>query len=282
MKPVYKKGPALAKEIEKTTVSHGEIAIWHLGQSGILIKGKSGTVVIDPYLTFSIEENDPNSEFKRDFAPPLAPEDLAGIDGLLVTHFHDDHLDQATIERLAAVSEKALFAIPASHLSVVKEQGIDSGKVIGVQDNQSFSVGEFQVTPIPVAHTDYERDGQGNSFYFGYLIEGNGVKLFHSGDTIVDRNIVDRVKRFSPDLVFLPINGGDYARTSRGIIGNMNYREAADFGVKVGADMIFPVHYDLFPNNRENPAYFVDYLFHRYPAQKFHMMVPGERFVYHK
>ncbi|MBT2736679.1 hypothetical protein [Bacillus sp. ISL-7] len=42
------------------------------------------------------------------------------------------------------------------------------------------------------------------------------------------------------------------------------------------------IHYDMFPNNRDNPAYFVDYLFHHYPTQKFHMMVPGERFIYHK
>ncbi|HEU5138380.1 MAG TPA: MBL fold metallo-hydrolase [Bacillales bacterium] len=278
MKPVYKKGQALVEEIRNTSVPKGAVAIWHLGQSGILIKGEDASLVIDPYLTFSIEERDPDNEFKRDFVPPLDPEDLAGVGGVLITHFHDDHLDTATLEPLAAVSEETLFAIPASHLSLSRK--IDSEKVIGVRDDQSFSLAGFQVTPVTVAHTEYETDDDGNSFYFGYLIEGNGVKLFHSGDTIVDQKIVDEVKRFAPDIVFMPINGGDYARTSRGIIGNMNYRDAADFGVSVGADMIMPVHYDLFPNNRENPAYFVDYLFHSYPDQKFHMMVPGERFIY--
>src|SRR5690606_41374058 len=80
----------------------------------------------------------------------------------------------------------------------------------------------------------------------------------------------------------LPINVQDYFRTSRWIVGNMNYRDAVDFGVTIGADMILPVHYDMFANNRENPGYFVDYIFHQYPNQKFHMMVPGERFIYYK
>jgi L-ascorbate 6-phosphate lactonase len=42
------------------------------------------------------------------------------------------------------------------------------------------------------------------------------------------------------------------------------------------------MHYGMFPHNDENPAYFVDYLYTRYPQQKFHMMTPGERFVYLK
>jgi L-ascorbate 6-phosphate lactonase len=94
--------------------------------------------------------------------------------------------------------------------------------------------------------------------------------------------LIDRVRVFSPHIIFLPINGSDYLRESRGIVGNMNYRDAADFAQLVRADIVIPIHYDLFPNNRENPAYFVDYLFHTYPSQKFHLLVPGERFVYLK
>jgi len=62
----------------------------------------------------------------------------------------------------------------------------------------------------------------------------------------------------------------------------MSSREAADFSAMVGIDLNVPIHYDMFPNNRENPAYFVDYLFHHYHNQKFHMMVSGERFIYQK
>ena len=105
-------------------------------------------------------------------------------------------------------------------------------------------------------------------------------RSYHSGDTSVTNKLVERVREFKPHIAILPINGGDYERTARGIVGNMTGREAADFGVAVGADLIIPAHYDMFPNNRDNPAHFVDYLFHMYRAQKFHMMAQGERFIY--
>jgi L-ascorbate 6-phosphate lactonase len=38
----------------------------------------------------------------------------------------------------------------------------------------------------------------------------------------------------------------------------------------------------MFAHNDENPAYFVDYLYSNYPAQRFHMFVPGERYIYMK
>src|SRR5690606_40201862 len=95
--------------------------------------------------------------------------------------------------------------------------------------------------------------------------------LFRS--SVVTDELISDIKSYRPHIAILPINGQDYFRTSRWIIGNMNYRDAVDFGVTIGADMILPVHYDMFANNRENPAYFVDYIFHQYPNQKFHMMV---------
>lgn len=273
MKRIYKGGKALAKEITQTDMAEGTVAIWHLGQSGVVIKGKSsdGALIIDPYLTDSIERKNPETEFKRDFAPPVAPEQLEGISVALVTHFHDDHLDVPTLEGL-----DTQVVVPASHQSLL------SGNTIPVKDEAKISLDGFSVTPVIVRHTEYENDAKGNPFYFGYFIEVNGVKLFHSGDTVIDEKIVRKATTFSPDIAFLPINGGDYARTRRGIIGNMSFRAACDFAVEIGTDMLIPIHYDLFPNNRDNPSYFVDYLFHTYPAQKFHMMIPGERFIYHK
>lgn len=274
MKRIYKSGEALVAEIKKTDMPEGSVAVWHLGQSGVVIKGKStdGALIIDPYLTDWIEQKDPDTDFKRDFPPPVAPEQLDGINAVLATHFHDDHLDVGTLDVL--INKKIRVAVPASHQSLL------SGKTVPIKDESTIDFNGFGVTPVVVRHTEYENDEKGNPYYFGYFIEVNGVKLFHSGDTIIDDHIVEKAKAFSPDISFLPINGGDYARTRRGIIGNMNFREACDFAVEIGTDMLIPIHYDLFPNNRDNPSYFVDYLFHTYPAQKFHMMVPGERFIY--
>ncbi|GIN74560.1 MBL fold metallo-hydrolase [Bacillus sp. J14TS2] len=304
---LYKQDGELINEIKNTNTYKAEVAIWSLGQSGIILKGENGFICIDPYLTYSIELDNPDTEFKRSFPPPLSPEQLAGIDGVLITHFHDDHMNLETLQQISQISEKTSFVAPASHSSWLSDIGIhnmikvanDSSFVapashsswlsdigihnmIKVANDSSFHIESFTIIPIEVAHTRYERDQNGNPYYFGYFIEVNGVKVFHSGDTIATKEIIDKVAGLQPDIVFVPINGTDYSRTSRGIIGNMNYREAVDFGIEVGADLIIPMHYDMFPNNSENPAYFVDYIFHHYPSQKFHMMVAGERFIYRK
>jgi L-ascorbate 6-phosphate lactonase len=275
----YKSGNELIREIHETELSYGQIAIWSLGQAGIIIKGneQTGFLSVDPYLTYAIETQNPVTEFKRVFSPPLEPEQLKGINGVLVTHFHDDHLDPYTLLPLANVSPETKIAVPASHTHLLQPQ---PSNLQLVKDRTAFTISGFEITAIAVAHTEYEKDSQGNDFYFGYLIECNGVRIFHSGDTVVTNRLIEEVAAFQPHIALLPINGVDYFRTARGIVGNMNYRDAVEFGVAIGADLIIPIHYDLFPNNRENPAYFVDYLLHTYPTQRFHMMTAGERFIY--
>lgn len=282
MATLYKSGHELMNEVRQTRILEDAVSFWNLGQAGILLKGteEDGLLCIDPYLTRSIEEKDPETEFKRAFPPVIDPGMLNDLDGVLVTHGHDDHLDLSSIKEIARVSD-AMFGIPAPLVPIVQEH-VDNKNILSAKEGESFTIQGFKITPIPAAHTDYETDSLGNHVFLGYLIEVNGIRLFHSGDTIVTPELIDKVKMFRPHVAFLPINGGDYFRTSRDIIGNMSSREAADFAVAVGVDLIVPIHYDMFPNNRENPAYFVDYLFHRYPNQKFHMMVPGERFIYHK
>ncbi|WP_175482349.1 MBL fold metallo-hydrolase [Thermoflavimicrobium dichotomicum] len=283
MDKIYKAGRELTEEFAKTELPYGSVAIWNIGQVGTVIKGKKegGFIVIDPYLTHSIEENHPGTEFVREYEPPIDPEGLKGAAGILVTHFHDDHLDLSTIRGIQKVSPETTLAVPASHLYLV-EDIVEREKLVACKDGESFHIHSFKITPIASSHTIYEKDEEGNHFYLGFFIECNGVKLYHSGDTVVTDELVERVRAFQPDIAFLPINGADYFRTARGIVGNMNFREAADFGVAIGADLIIPNHYDLFPNNRDNPAYFVDYLFQHYRKQKFHMLAVGERFIYMK
>ena len=282
MAETYKSGQDLINEVSKTKIHEESISFWNLGQAGILLKGAEGDglICIDPYLTRRIEEQDPKTEFKRAFPPVVAPEMLRDVDGVLVTHGHDDHLDLSSIKEIAKVSN-SMFGIPAPLISIVQDH-LENKIIHATKVGESFTIKGFKITPIPAAHTEYETDPFGNHQFLGYFIEVNGIRLFHSGDTIVTPELIEKVKEFRPHVAFLPINGGDYFRTSRGIIGNMSFREAADFSVLVGVDLIVPIHFDMFPNNRENPAYFVDYLFHQYPNQKFHMMVPGERFIYHK
>ncbi|MDR6550123.1 MBL fold metallo-hydrolase [Paenibacillus qinlingensis] len=281
MRPIYNAGESLLKDIQRTQIPEGGVAIWSLGQAGVLIKGSSSDelICVDPYLSYSIETEDPDTEFKREIPPPLSPNEL-NVNSVLLTHFHNDHMDLTTIKGVAQAHPATKFVAPASHAYLLHDIEIDRSRILPARQEQVISDQSITITPVAGAHTAYESDQDGNQYYLGFFIEINGVRIYHTGDTVVTPELIEQAKKFQPHVTLLPINGGDYARTSRGIVGNMNFREAADFGVEIGSDILIPIHFDMFSKNRDNPSYFVDYLFHNYPAQKFHMMSAGERFIY--
>ncbi|OCT12557.1 hypothetical protein A8709_32585 [Paenibacillus pectinilyticus] len=283
LRPIYNSGDSLLKEIQRTIVPEGGVAVWSLGQAGVLIKGGifEEIICVDPYLTFSIELEDPDTEFKREIPPPLSPQEL-DVNTVLITHFHGDHMDLTTIKGVSQAHPETKFVAPASHVHMLHEIELDVKRIIPAKQQQVISFNGVTITPVAGAHTEYEMDQEGHAYYLGFFIDINGVRIFHTGDTVVTPDLIEQATKFQPHVTLLPINGGDYARTSRGIVGNMNFREAADFGVEIGTDLLVPIHFDMFSKNRDNPSYFVDYLFHNYPGQKFHMMSAGERLIYLK
>lgn len=286
-------GEALRDQIFRTVVPQGAIAVWSLGQAGVVIKGAIGDakggadasmsdaiVVIDPYLTHAIEFNNPGTAFIRECDPPLEPEQLAGVTAVLITHHHDDHLDVETIRRLQRVSPETVFVAPKPHVDMLRGAGVSAKGVIGVDEGAALTIHGVRVCPIAAAHEAYEFDEHGHHKYLGYLVSMGDVTVYHSGDTVVTQKLVDDLRGVRPHIAMLPINGRDYKRAAEGIVGNMNMREAVDLAVEIEADMLWPNHYDLFPNNRENPAHLVDYIFHHHRNLKFHMCALGERFIY--
>ena len=62
----------------------------------------------------------------------------------------------------------------------------------------------------------------------------------------------------------------------------MDSREAVLLAKAAGIDVVVPMHFDLYEVNEVNPAHFVDTLYALNSCQKFHIFMPGERFIYHK
>lgn len=258
------------------------LAVYGLGQVGVVLTAlqhDGAYLAIDPYLTDSIEQQEPGTEFVRAFAPPCKPEDLRDATGVLITHHHGDHLDPLTVSRLAAAAPALTIAAPAPHRHLLGDAGVAPEQRLEAREGESFAMGPFRITPVGASHTSYEFDEHGDHVFLGYFIELDDMRIYHAGDTVLTEELLEAVRAFAPHVAFLPINGGDYARTSRNIVGNMNYREALDLTALAGIEIVFPMHIDLFPNNRENPSYFVDDLYARYPGQHFHMLMAGERFL---
>jgi len=57
------------------------------------------------------------------------------------------------------------------------------------------------------------------------------------------------LEALDPHVSLLPINGRHAEREARGIVGNLNEREAAWLAAAIGAETLIPMHHDLFARN---------------------------------
>jgi len=82
--------------------------------------------------------------------------------------------------------------------------------------------------------------------YLGYVIETEGFRLYHSGDSLAYDGLAVELGQKPFDMLFLPINGRDPAR---GVPGNMTAAEAVDLAALVRPRYLVPLHYDMFTFN---------------------------------
>jgi L-ascorbate 6-phosphate lactonase len=269
--PNVRTGQALIREINETRVPYGMLAVWFLGQVSVIVKGGDKVIYIDPYLA--------NSQYRR-FEPPLRPEEAKNADYVLITHDHIDHLDPDTTPLMAKAGGDTIYVAPGHCLDALGEYGVPPERRIHAKTNEWRELPGLRYKPIPAAHEELEYDPALDHRFVGYVLELNGVKFYHAGDTTIYPGLVETVKAERIDLALLPINGRDPFRLARNILGNMNFREAVEFTVAAGIDTVIPAHYDMFVGNGEHPGYFVDYLYETYPTQKSHVLARFERYVY--
>lgn len=266
-------GEALLADVQRRQIPEDALGIWWIGQSSFIIRGGGITVYVDPYL---------NPSPKRIVPPPLRPEQVTNADFVLCTHDHGDHIDPTALPGIAAASPHTKILVPGVARDKLVGLGIPAQQIVVPQVDDPVSVGSLTVTAIPAAHEELDYSPERGYPYLGYVLKLNGVTLYHAGDCTMYEGLNERLKVHRPDVVLLPINGHDWKRTHKGIIGNMTYREAADLAAEVRADLTIPMHYGMFAHNTEPPGHFVNYMLDCYPTQKIKVMARYEGFVYLK
>ena len=206
------------------------MTIRFLGQSGYVLKTKNSEIIIDPYLSDSVNRV---AGRPRLLPIPLKPADIY-CDAVICTHDHLDHLDPDTVTDIAS---KQLFVTTNGGKERLKSLGKEN--VVAMNEGESVRLADFEITAVFADHTVEA---------FGVVIKAEGKTLYFSGDTLYNERLFD-IAKYSPDVTFICINGR---------LGNMNVEEALVTAKKIGAKLNVPNHYDMFASNSEDPRLFAD------------------------
>ena len=243
--------------VKKTEAPFGAGCLWWLGQMGLLVKLGETLLCVD-YFASPLPE--------RRLPPPLPAEETEGVDAFLGTHNHLDHIDHRAWRIWARTCPEAKFIFPAVHRQTVEADGIAADRCLGLNDGESCRAGGMTIRAVAAAHEFLDRDPETGLYPFlQYVIEGNGLRIWHAGDTVRYEGMVPKIKALGPmDAALLPINGRDAGRYRSNCIGNMTFQEAADAAGEVRPGLTMPGHWDMFAHNSENPEKFADYLDAKY------------------
>jgi L-ascorbate metabolism protein UlaG (beta-lactamase superfamily) len=237
-----------------------------LGQAGFRIDAGATSFLVDPWAT--------PHENRLIPAPPhaLAAE---GIECVLVTHEHFDHLDLPFLAVVLERSPTASVVLPEALVPLV-EHLVPEPRIVAVNPHDSIDIGGLSVDVVPAVHgvtmEDAYGDGSavgGRPRFVGYVL-GTEARMYHAGDTIVTEELTSAVEPLGVDVALLPINGRDPEREARGIVGNMDSAEAVELALDIRATRLVPYHWDGFAGNTVAPGTVVDAA-----AARLHVIVPA-------
>jgi L-ascorbate 6-phosphate lactonase len=252
-----------AETIRLAKVGPRELAIYWLCQAGFAFKGNSDEVIyIDPYFSDVVERV---VGFKRMMTCPMLAEQ-ANADVVVCTHEHLDHMDTDALPILARNS-KTQFAGPIECMKEFEKLGIPAARCHLLEEGKSVALGHVEITAVYADHGELAPDA------LGVILNFDGIKVYHTGDTAYRPQEFRPAIEMRPDVLIPCINGA---------FGNMDALEAAMLTALVSPAVVIPSHFWMFVEQNGAPGVFLEECEKRAPKTRRVLTKPGEEFLFER
>jgi N-acyl-phosphatidylethanolamine-hydrolysing phospholipase D len=175
--------------------------------------------------------------------PGLAFEDLPPIHAVVISHSHYDHLDRATVTRLAEI-HRPRFLVPLGLKAWFASLGIDTADELDWWESRE--IGGVTVTCLPVQHwssrTLWDED---RTLWAGWALAGREKRMFFGGDSGYYDGFREIGARLGPfDLAAVAI--GAYAPPWMMRMTHTTPEEALGLSVDLRARRLVAMHWGTF------------------------------------
>ena len=220
-----------------------------LGHAGVLVRLAGRSLMIDPMLSEHFDVPLPLGPRRVAAAPDIAG--LDRLDAVAISHIDHDHFDLPTLAALAKRFPRARLILPRG--TAERATGLGFAAVEEVGQGGAASLGGLKVTAV-IAHHHGRRDmiGFDRTPAVGWVVEGGGRRIYHSGDTAYGPGFRDLRRHGRIDLAMVPIG----AYRPAGFFRDMHAspEEAVAIAVDLGARRAIPHHWGTFSLGPESPT----------------------------
>jgi len=182
--------------IEKTPAKNEVLFVWFNHYAGVTVKTPSKTIIVDPV--------------------DVKPKNFPNVDAILITHEHYDHLDQSLISDIHKLTQCIVIADPTSARRL--KNAIPSEKLQETRLGSEVKIGDVTVKAEKCNHPP------ATSPVTFIITSEDGVKLFHTADSLPFPEMATIGEKEKPDVVFCtvgiapstsPETGVDIARLTK-------------------------------------------------------------------
>ncbi len=179
------------------------VIIWY-GHATFVIQTAGKTIYIDPYA------DDPQEK----------------ADVILISHSHFDHSKSENIIKARTAHTRILTSIE-NVANIAGAEPVEAGDITQIGEESYYAVEAYTISKFRSPGIPFHPKG----FGLGWIIEAEGKRIYHAGDTdvISEMGELGRI-----DVALLPIGG----------IYTMSWQEAVEAVKIIKPKQVIPMHYN--------------------------------------
>jgi L-ascorbate metabolism protein UlaG (beta-lactamase superfamily) len=199
--------------------------IEYVGHASVVVDLDGVRLLTDPLLRNRV------AHLRR--AAPVDAKALRGIDAVLISHAHYDHLDLPSLEKLG---KKLPVIVPRGLGGLLRKRRFET--VIEVEQQESIHIGALEVRAVPAEHDGGRGPFGASAEALGYVVTGSR-SVYFAGDT----DLFDGMGDLGPvDVGLVPIWGWGPGLGA----GHLDPTRAAEAVALLRPGLVVPIHWGTY------------------------------------